>query len=130
MNNAQDNSSDTLNEQLLDEQLIEAAFARLHIRAFVLAAGVVGGLALSTATALLLLKGAPSGVSVGGHLALLSNYLPGYSVSWIGSLIGLAYGFVVGAMFGGMISISWNLSRNLYLLLAFFRGHLRQRIGL
>jgi len=66
MTNTGNNSSDLLNEQLLDEQLVEAAFARLNVRAFVLAAGVVGALALCGATTFLLLQGAPPGVRVGG----------------------------------------------------------------
>ena len=59
--------------------------------------GAVAGLAIFAATNFLLLKG---GENVGPHLALLGQFLPGYTVTFIGSLIGLAYGFGLGFAVG------------------------------
>ena len=96
--------------------IVRAAFARLDIAALAVAAGVVGGFLLFSATAWLLLRGAPPGVHIGPHLGLLANFLPGYSVSWSGSITGLIYGGVAGAAFGGLFGIVWNMVHYVYLL--------------
>ena len=61
--------------------------------AFGLSLGTLSGLVLFLATLILVLKG---GDVVGPRLALLSYYLPGYSVSAEGSFVGLFYGFIAG----------------------------------
>jgi hypothetical protein len=66
------------------EAILRQAFARLHRGAFGSAVGVVGALYGFTATAWLLLRG---GESIGPRLALLGQFLPGYEVSWGGSLV-------------------------------------------
>ena len=96
--------------------IVKAAFARLDIAALAVAAGAVGGFLLFSATAWLLLRGAPPGVHIGPHLGLLVNFLPGYSVSWSGSVTGLVYGGVVGAVFGGLFGTVWNMVHYVYLL--------------
>jgi hypothetical protein len=110
------------------EQIVRAAFARLDAIALAIAAGCVGALGLWAATAMLLAKGAPPGVAVGPHLALLANYLPGYAVSWPGSFVGLLYGFVLGAIVGMLVAIVWNSAHHVYLALAtannYFGGEL------
>lgn len=62
-----------------------------------------GGLFL--ATNILVLKGGPN---VGQHLGLLSQYFPGYSVSFVGSLIGFIYAFVGGYIIGRAIGYVYN----------------------
>ena len=47
---------------------------------------------------------------VGEHLSDLSDYLPGYSVSWAGALIGACYGFLFGALAGFSAGVYWNLT--------------------
>ena len=79
-----------------DEVLIQA-FAKLDKVALGLAAGIIGGLGLFFATIILLIKG---GNPVGPNLALLGQYFIGYTVTWKGSLIGLAYGGVCGFILG------------------------------
>jgi len=74
-----------------------------EVLAFVMA--IMGGLILWIATAWLLIKGGPN---VGQHLQLLKQYLPGYSVSWGGSLIGLVYGFIIGGLTGWAIALIYN----------------------
>ena len=76
------------------ELIVRAAFARFDVVALGIAMGCVGALGLWAATAILLVKGAPPGVTVGPHLALLTNFLPGYNVSWPGSVVGLLTGFL------------------------------------
>lgn len=103
--------------------IVRAAFARFDVIALAIAMGCVGALCLWSATAILLVKGAPPGVSVGPHLALLTNFLPGYSVSWPGSLVGLFYGFLIGLVLGALISAVWNIVHHIYLVLAVTRRY-------
>jgi hypothetical protein len=82
--------------------LIETAVARLRAGILAIVFGMVGGAGLFVATAWLLIKG---GVNVGVTLGLLGNYLPGYSVTWPGAVVGLLYGAAIGAAMG------WTLAR-------------------
>jgi len=56
-------------------------------------------------------------VQVGPHLGLLAHYLPGFSVTWPGSLLGIAYGFAIGFMVGAAVGAFWNLIHHVYLLI-------------
>ncbi|HSB46330.1 MAG TPA: hypothetical protein VLD60_15060, partial [Nitrospira sp.] len=69
----------------LDDRLIEAALARLDPLALGVAVGLVSGVGILLATAILLLKG---GEHVGQNLSLLRNYFPGFEVTWTGAAIG------------------------------------------
>ena len=64
--------------------------------------GVMTGLFVFVASIWLVLKG---GEQVGPHLALLGQFFLGYSVSFPGSLVGLAYGSALGFVAGW--SIAW-----------------------
>lgn len=77
--------------------VLATAFAKLDPLAFGLSTGVMTGLLLFLATLFLTLKG---GEIVGPRLQLLSNFFPGYRVTALGSVIGLAYGFVFGFVVG------------------------------
>jgi hypothetical protein len=96
--------------------IVRAAFARIDILALAIAAGAVGAFVLFLATAWLLLRGAPPGVQVGAHLGLLAHFLPGYSVSWGGSMVGLMYGFLIGFCCSAVVGTFWNLIHYAYLL--------------
>ena len=74
--------------------------------------GIIAGLGIFAATLWLVLKGGPS---VGPHMALLGQFLPGYSVTYVGSVLGLIYGFVVGYIAG------WSIGR-LYNHFVYLRG--------
>lgn len=89
-----------------EEEIIRKAVIKLngHILGFVL--GVIGALAIFAATNFLLLKG---GEVVGPHLGLLDQFFIGYSVTFVGSLIGAAYGFVVGYLCGLFIAWIYNM---------------------
>lgn len=75
---------------------------------------VVCGVILFGATIVLVAKG---GVAVGSHLALLAQYLPGYSVTAAGSLVGAVYGLAGGFLFGWVTAHLRNLFLHVYLWL-------------
>ena len=60
---------------------------------------------LFLATAILVAKG---GTIVGPTLALLGQYLPGYTVTPAGSVLVLGYGFVVGGLLGWTFAVLRN----------------------
>ncbi len=66
------------------------------------ALGAVAGATLFSMTNILVLKG---GVDVGATLSLLGQYLPGYHVSFWGSVLGLIYGV------GGGFVIGWSIAQ-------------------
>ncbi|MBI3651051.1 MAG: NAD(P)/FAD-dependent oxidoreductase [Acidobacteria bacterium] len=99
------------------EVMLETLFARLDAVAMGGAVGVVSGLALFLATALLLLKG---GAVVGPNLSLLSYYFFDYRVTWAGAFLGLveagAAGFILGYLFAylrnlGLTAYAWFIKR-------------------
>ena len=81
------------------------ALARLHARAWGIAAGSMLGLTLFIATIILVVKG---GADVGQHLVLLAVFLPGYTVSVPGACIGFVYLFVIGYAFGRLTGTLYN----------------------
>ena len=85
-----------------ERALIEAAVARMRAGILAIVFAMLCGAGLFVATAWLLIKG---GENVGATLGLLGNYLPGYSVTWPGALLGLAYGAAIGGAMG------WSLAR-------------------
>jgi hypothetical protein len=88
-----------------EEELIKSAVLRLngHILGFVM--GVIAALAVFVATNWLVLKG---GEVVGPHLGLLDQFFIGYSVTFVGSLVGAAYSFVIGYLTGLIIGWIYN----------------------
>jgi len=79
-----------------ETNLFEVVNSRVaHLNAMVqgVSAAAIGGLIIFVATNWLVLKG---GVVVGPHLSLLNQYLVGYSVTFLGSLVGFIYGLVIG----------------------------------
>ncbi len=104
------------------DRIVRATFARLDIAAIAVSVGCLFAILLWTATATLLLKGAPAGQHIGEHLGLLGHFFPGYSVSWPGSVAGLAYGFLVGVGVGGSVGVFWNLAHHMILMFVFSRA--------
>jgi hypothetical protein len=80
----------------------------LHLNATVqgIVTGLVAGLGVFLATNWLVLKG---GEVVGPHLALLSQFFPGYRVTFTGSLIGFGYAFAGGFAVGYLVARTYNL---------------------
>jgi protoporphyrinogen oxidase len=87
------------------------AFAKLDRIALGLSAGAVAGLLLFVATLLLVLKG---GETIGPNLGLLQQFFPWYTVTFFGSLMGLAYGFAAGFVAGWGFAVLRNLTVFLY----------------
>jgi hypothetical protein len=81
------------------------AFAPIHKTALGAASGVVLGGIIFLMTAFLLIKG---GQRVGANLMLTGQYFFGYTVTWMGSLIGLAWGFAVGFLVGWSFALVRN----------------------
>lgn len=96
-----------MNEQLTfeEQQVLTKTIQRIHEQSWGIAFGLVLGVALFVATNVLVLKG---GDPVGPHLGLLRIYFPGYSVGFVGSLIGFVYAFVLGYGFGRIIASTYN----------------------
>jgi hypothetical protein len=103
--------------------LLSRAFARVDPLAMGAAVGIVSGVGLSVATAVLLLQG---GFLVGFHLGRLSFYLPGYSVTWPGVLVGLLEGGVAGAALGMVLAWLWNAYHRLFVTLVVSRERSRE----
>lgn len=98
-----------------DKALLKIAFCRIDVVAMAVATGTVAGLLLFLATTVLLIKGAPAGVEVGPHLGLLGIYLPGYTVTWLGALLGAVYGLLLGGVAGAIVAGMWNFTHYLYM---------------
>lgn len=84
---------------------VASRLARLQGRAWGVAIGLVLGLGLFVATNVLVLQG---GNHVGPHLAILGLFLPGYRVTFAGSLIGFVYAFVIGYALGRLMAALYN----------------------
>jgi hypothetical protein len=80
---------------------------RLNGRAWGLTLGGLLAVALLVGTNWLLLRG---GEHVGSLLSNLSIYLPGFRVSFVGSLIGAAWLFAIGWLVGNAIGGIYNLT--------------------
>lgn len=105
-----------------DKAILMAAFAKIDVIAFVVALGTVVALMLFGATAILLLKGAEPGYEVGTHLSMLAIYLPGYTVSWPGALVGAGWGALIGALLGFVLATLWNITHIFYITLIVIRS--------
>jgi hypothetical protein len=81
------------------------AFSPVHKSAFGIAIATVSALLVFGVTALTLLQ--PSGSRI--RLELLAVYFRGYSVSWVGALIGAGWAAVAGFVFGWFLAFCRNL---------------------
>lgn len=93
--------------------------ARIVPRAFGVAVGSVAALGLLVATLVLVVKG---GEVVGPHLGLVGQYVPGYSVTWPGAVVGAAYAFVLGFGFGWAFAVLRNAAVHTYMRFVYTRA--------
>ncbi len=84
---------------------LHRAIQRLNERAWGIALGLLAAVGLFVATNVLVLRGGPN---VGAHLGLLGQYLPGYTVTFVGSIVGFVYMFVLGYILGRLIGSVYN----------------------
>jgi hypothetical protein len=87
------------------QEALTRVFLKLDRVALGLSLGMTSGLLLFLATFFLVLKG---GDVVGPRLQLISQYFPGYRVSLVGSLVGLAYGSITGFILGWVFAFLRN----------------------
>jgi len=103
---------DTSQEKVADAaEAIEGAlvevFAKVDRMALGVSVGTIGALVLFAMTSALVLKG---GSVIGPNLQLLNQFFPGYSVTTVGSVVGLGYGFAAGFVMGWATAFFRNLS--------------------
>jgi tetrahydromethanopterin S-methyltransferase subunit G len=90
---------------LREEEQLAKAVVKLNAKLLGIVFGMLLGIGMFLVTNFLVLKG---GEHVGQHLSLLSQFFPGYSVSFLGSLVGFAYGFAVGLITGSVLGAVYN----------------------
>jgi hypothetical protein len=100
-----------LNETIV----LNAIFAKIDKTAFSLSSGLVFFLSMFVITAISIIKGNGSDITIGPDLAMLSYYLPGYSMTWFGNIIGSIYVGMIGLVLGWLFAGLWNLTHYLYL---------------
>ena len=91
--------------QINPEEVVLTRLLRLNATVQGIVTGLIVGGGLFLATNWLVLKG---GDPVGPHLSLLSQYLIGYRVTFVGSFIGLGYGLVLGFLAGYFVARVYN----------------------
>ncbi len=87
------------------ERELTLAFAPLHKRAFGVAVGTAAGLSLFVATLVYSIREPTEGVG----LWLLIQYFKGYSISFVGAVVGLGWGFATGFVAGWFFAFCRNL---------------------
>ncbi len=88
-----------------EQQIVASVITQAHEQSWGIAVGLLFGLGLLVATVVLVVKG---GDEVGPHLSLLGAYFPGYSVTYVGSLVGFVYMFVIGYGIGRSVVTLYN----------------------
>jgi len=91
------------------------------------AIGIVSGIGLFLATAILLLKG---GEVIGPTLSLLGNYLFGFKVGWKGAFLGMFEAGVMGFILGNLTASLRNLGMSAYIALVHRRAEIKARCKL
>ena len=84
---------------------LDKAVVLLNAKLLGMVLGFLFGACLFLMTIFLVLKGGPH---VGEHLNLLSNFFPGYQVTFLGSFIGFGYAFVAGFLIGMALGAVYN----------------------
>jgi hypothetical protein len=97
--------TETIQQQIEAERLLETTLRRLNARVLGLTLGALAATALFLATNVLLLRG---GENVGQMLSRLCWYFPFYEVTFLGSLVGAFWAFVWGFVAGTVISFVYN----------------------
>ena len=88
-------------------------FSKLDRRIFGVSLGIVSGVLLAAVTWFMVLTQTAT-----PNLEVLSEYLPGYTVTPFGSVVGLLYGFVYGFLIGWLFALLRNSGMILTLVLA------------
>ena len=75
---------------------------QLSVKRFALASGTILGLVLFVVTLV------AAGRGIGNSLSHISAIFLGYTVTYLGSLVGLVYGFVSGLLLGALFAVIYN----------------------
>ena len=110
-------------EAAMLEGRVTEIFPRVDGVAFGAATGLVAGALLCLATLVLVWKGGPV---LGPTLGLLAQFLPGYSVTATGAMIGLIYGALGGFVAGWSFAVIRNLT--LFFSLSFLRRRAQRQL--
>ncbi len=97
------NKNPKATDQITD--LVQIRLVHLKATEAGIVAGTLMAIGLFLGTNWLVLKGGPN---VGQHLELIGQYFIGYSVSFVGSLIGAAYAFVLAFLSGYFVARLYN----------------------
>lgn len=100
-----DQKNKNKDEKIFDDN-ITRVFPRLDPVSFGLSAGITGGLGIFIFTLFLVIYGTDI---VGNYPLLLRNFLPGFSVSVWGALVGLLDMFVLGFLLGSVAAYCRNI---------------------
>lgn len=100
------------------DHVLARAFTRIDGLSFGLSIGLAVGLGLMFLTYFFVFN---ESLALGLYLVLLGNFLPGYEISFVGSLLGGVYGFGIGFLAGWSLATIRNAGVKTYL------GILRRR---
>lgn len=89
------------------KEKITHVFPRLDPVALGLSFGITAGILICAATLFLVIR---DGTGAGPNLALLSNFVPGFTVTFQGALVGLLSLFVLGFFLGSLLAYMRNLT--------------------
>ena len=99
-------------DRTIDDVQLRHAVITMNFKILGLVLGFLFGLIVFLATNWLLLKGGATSSSeilpVGPHLQLLNQFFIGYSVTFVGSIVGFLYGFALGSLTGAALSFIYN----------------------
>lgn len=98
-----------IEEDRIVEATISSRLMQLNAPITGAVVGCICGFGLFAATLFLVIKG---GDVVGPHLGLLDRFFWGYTVTIVGSFVGLIYGFVTGFLVGYFTAQIYNLLIN------------------
>jgi hypothetical protein len=93
-------------EETIQEKITHI-FPRLDPVALGISVGITAGVAIFAATLFLVIR---DGLTDGPNLALISNFLPGYTITLWGSVVGLFGLFIFGFFFGLLFAYLRNVA--------------------
>lgn len=111
-------------EEAMEEEL-DLAFTPLHKRCLGLAVGVATAVLIAVATLVHLMRSPDDPLP----LILLQQYMPAYSVSAVGALVGAGWGFFSGFVVGWFFAFARNLVMAIAKLVLRARAELVQNRG-
>jgi hypothetical protein len=95
-----------------EELNLFSGILRMNAKVIGLVLGLIFGAAIFIMTNWIVLRGGHvdqyGNYVIGPHLQLLGQFFIGYSVTFIGSIVGFVYGFAIGTFSGALIGWIYN----------------------